>query len=693
MSALRAAGLATALWLIAPRVLAQSACEYPSPSDCPSPTPRPGYVPAANGCGAEGGLSAPDVIGSASFLQACNTHDICYGTCNSVKRDCDQAFLQAMEASCRQQYEGEPLPRAGCIAVARSYYNAVSLGGSGPYAAAQSNACECCRAPGGPPAPPGNVGAGHGDVHLRTFDGIRYDMQGVGEFTLARQAIDGFEVQARTRPWNGSRSVSVNIALAARVGSDRVGFYLDGTTRLNGATVVFSAGLNSLPDGGQVYASGNEYKVVWPDNSQLHVQRNSSYMDADVFLADARRSAGVAGLLGDFDGNPADDLATRNGGTVLTPPAPFEAFYGSYVESWRIAQADSLFDYAMGETTESFSDRSFPAVLATSSSLSASQYDSARAACLAAGVSQDWLDSCIVDVGFTGDPSFAESLADAPPASTEFEVAEPLPVPCNVSSDCPVGAACVASACGQSGFCSSAQACTTGEVCGCDGITYPSDCAAYSAGNTAFKAGACPPLDLLQWSKEGPPGNGTWQVAADGLSVLQTINGDPTFFISPGNFINTTIEGSFRVETTSDDDFIGFVLGYQSPLASGSDPPNSYDFVLFDWKKSQQLVSGGGQEGFTLSRVQGTFSDPVTALWSHSAAGVMVLGTDYGSTRGWTENVDHTFQAIYEADRLRVSVDGALIFDVSGSFPTGRFGFYNLSQERVRYRSFTAQGG
>lgn len=40
-----------------------------------------------------------------------------------------------------------------------------------------------------------------GDTHLRTFNGPRYDIQAVGELTLALDPSDGAEVQARTRQW------------------------------------------------------------------------------------------------------------------------------------------------------------------------------------------------------------------------------------------------------------------------------------------------------------------------------------------------------------------------------------------------------------------------------------------------------------------------------------------------------------
>src|SRR5690606_6053488 len=70
------------------------------------------------------------------------------------------------------------------------------------------------------------------------------------------------------------------------------------------------------------------------------------------------------------------------------------------------------------------------------------------------------------------------------------------------------------------------------------------------------------PIDLNTWEKRGPSANGNWTVTPDGSSVFQSINGDPTFFVSPDNQINKTIRGSIRVETTTDDDYIGFVFGF-----------------------------------------------------------------------------------------------------------------------------------
>ncbi|WP_445425667.1 MULTISPECIES: hypothetical protein [unclassified Alishewanella] len=193
-------------------------------------------------------------------------------------------------------------------------------------------------------------------------------------------------------------------------------------------------------------------------------------------------------------------------------------------------------------------------------------------------------------------------------------------------------------------------------------------------------------IDLNSWSQEGNASNGNWVVAADGKTVLQTINGNPTFFVSNDSFINNVFTGSFGVETTSDDDFIGFVFGY-----TGLD-----DFYLFDWKQSAQFAGGGNAEkGFTLSKISaGADVTGFQSLWVHTGTGVSVLDTDYGVSRGWLDNVFYDFRLIYTATNIEITIDGGqfdneTIFSLSNlNNSAGRFGFYNLSQSSVRYSGF-----
>ncbi len=215
------------------------------------------------------------------------------------------------------------------------------------------------------------------------------------------------------------------------------------------------------------------------------------------------------------------------------------------------------------------------------------------------------------------------------------------------------------------------------------------------------------PVDLNTWSQQGPASNGVWDVSTDGSSVVQRINGNPTFFVSPETFLNTTIRGSFGVETTGDDDYIGFVFGYQSPNAINGDDAGDFEFFLFDWKQGTQSFGGGlANEGFNLVSVNEQLpSDINPHYWAHEddPPGFDVLATDYGENRGWEDNVAYDFELVYNEDRITISIEGGsgpfatgqTIFDITPaeagltSFPEGRFGFYNYSQDPVRYAGFT----
>lgn len=201
------------------------------------------------------------------------------------------------------------------------------------------------------------------------------------------------------------------------------------------------------------------------------------------------------------------------------------------------------------------------------------------------------------------------------------------------------------------------------------------------------------PIDLRTWTQEGNSFDGNWIVSDDGASVLQTINGNPTFFISPNELIDATIKGNFRVkpEGKIDDDFVGFVFGYQGPLSVNGDDAYDFDFLLFDWKQATQRFMGyTAQEGFSLSRVNGTITNQPLSFWQHTDSPEFdVLATDYGDGKRWLNNVEYEFALTYKTNQIKIAIDGQTIFDVSGDFQPGRFGFYNYSQPAVLYSSFT----
>ena len=210
------------------------------------------------------------------------------------------------------------------------------------------------------------------------------------------------------------------------------------------------------------------------------------------------------------------------------------------------------------------------------------------------------------------------------------------------------------------------------------------------------------PVDLSTWTSDlhtGPAASGgaTWTVqsgANPNDSVFQSTNGSPTVFYDSGtNAQGTSLAGSIAVETTSDDDFIGFVLGYDDNELNGTDT----DFYLIDWKQRDQSISSFGfaPEGLAISHV----TTPSRGLWgkdsaSESGVAEIARATNLGST-GWIDNQVYNFALTFTSSLIEVFVDSVLELSVTAgefglsSFDDGAFGFYNYSQSRVRYAGIT----
>jgi hypothetical protein len=268
-----------------------------------------------------------------------------------------------------------------------------------------------------------------GDPHLVTFDRHYYDFQAVGEFVLVR-ATSGppLQVQVRQAPFGRYRTVSVNSAVAMQVADRTIALLLvDGVSRvfLDGEAAVLPAGETPLSGGAWVVRRVSDigvadgYDVVWPDGSAVRVDHDGYGYRVLVRLDDSRAGA-VAGLLGNFDGDPTNDLVSASG-EPLDLPVAFTDLYPSYADSWRVTAETSLFPYADGESTETFTDRDYPAAPASVADLDEPARAQAEQVCRFAGVTDPWLlAECVLDVGVTGRPEFAVSTAatarTAPPA-------------------------------------------------------------------------------------------------------------------------------------------------------------------------------------------------------------------------------------------------------------------------------------
>ena len=189
-------------------------------------------------------------------------------------------------------------------------------------------------------------------------------------------------------------------------------------------------------------------------------------------------------------------------------------------------------------------------------------------------------------------------------------------------------------------------------------------------------------IDLSEWKANG---SGNWVLQADNRTVLQTLNAEPTVYHNNVNSQSPVFElsGKITVDTASDDDFIGFVLGYHD----GDLSQENVDYLLIDWKKGDQ---GDGKKGLAISRVSNLLG---TAAWSHNAAlGVTELqrGISLGNT-GWKDHTGYIFRITFTSALVEVFIDDVKELSVTGDFSDGAYGFYNYSQGSVLYSAIQAR--
>lgn len=343
----------------------------------------------------------------------------------------DAWFCTQQKCECPPDEEGKP-------PAARTLAPTSWLGVAGGASATQGTVtfeslkkyCKRKREEPKPPEPPGRqpsggcftgCGTSNGDPHQTTFDGLRYDFQAVGEFTLAKSTVDDLEVQVRQESYGAWADVSVITTVALRVAGRRV--QVDAgeplVVRVDGAPVDVGPGKAvDLGNGARLVGREEQVEAAWPDGTLVRVWSVGSWGVATVIRPAPARAGTLVGLLGNADGSTANDFATR-GGQALDAAAvtgdseaAFDLLYRTFGDSWRIAQAESLFTYPAGRTTDSYTDRSRPTRFRSVASLPASDRDAAEALCRAAGVTDPaLLPGCILDVAVTGEPEFATSAA------------------------------------------------------------------------------------------------------------------------------------------------------------------------------------------------------------------------------------------------------------------------------------------
>lgn len=281
-----------------------------------------------------------------------------------------------------------------------------------------------------------------GDPHITTVDGEHYDFQSAGEFVALRADIaDNFEIQTRQTPvaTNGPGSasnnttglttcVSVNTAIAARVGTHRVSYEpnINGIPDSSGLQLRVDGVLTTLGENGLDLGSGARIlkspvggiEIDFPDGASLIILPTfwSAYSQwyLNLSLYNTRARKGLMGVIPARSWLPA----LPDGESVGSKPASlherFLELYGKFADAWRVTDQTSLFDYKSGSSTATFTNKNWPEENAKSCGIPGQTPLTPITLEIAEQYCRDILDpnmkaDAILDVMVTGEPDFAKT--------------------------------------------------------------------------------------------------------------------------------------------------------------------------------------------------------------------------------------------------------------------------------------------
>jgi subtilisin family serine protease len=302
-----------------------------------------------------------------------------------------------------------------------------------------------------------NDGVNDGDPHLTTVDGVHYDFQSAGEFVALLG--EGLEIQTRQTPiattfipgsnaYTGlATCVSVNSAVAARVGTHRVSYEpnISGIPdpsgmqlRVDGILTTLGAQGLDLGSGGRIMKSptGNGIEIDFPNGTTLIVtpgwwaSQGKWYLNVDAYHTPA--TEGIMGYIASGSWLPALPDGASLGPKPAAVHERYVDLYETFANAWRVTDATSLFDYAPGTSTANFTLKSWPKESPSSCVVPEqplAQPLDARVAekhCSAI-VGKDRKADCVFDVMVTGNPGFAQTYLltqQLRPGATETTVTD-----------------------------------------------------------------------------------------------------------------------------------------------------------------------------------------------------------------------------------------------------------------------------
>ena len=389
------------------------------------------------------------------------------GQLNNITDLQDAWFCTAASCKCPPGTQGSPPPTVPLDVPARL---GISADGTGTHGTITAYSLDdiCKKTPTNSGSGNGDAGTG-GDPHLDTFGQDFYDFQAAGEFTLLQASNrNDLQVQVRQQPFPHSRSIAVNTAVAIRDGNaiveidstsaSSVSAFIDhhpfdGTSATlagGGKLTVQRTSLFSLPPGetptSKCESSGEKgpgltfcelmlallldgqktAEVTWRDGTSVQVsngvtsptgQNWTPALSLQIHVA-RDRFGHLEGLLGDTGVPSAREYLSRSGkpytaseltaGGAGASSAAAKALYDGFGGSWRITQKASLFTYARGKSTRSYTILDFPKQRFSLSKAPPAAVRGAAADCQAVGAENTHVEQdCVYDVAATGNAGFA----------------------------------------------------------------------------------------------------------------------------------------------------------------------------------------------------------------------------------------------------------------------------------------------